>query len=149
MHQQHRPQHSRNGTPTPWCPIRALPARAQVFINITGVLTNNAESACACKRSSKDNCACVPDARVLPGGAGVALMPGVTAWSSGGTKPGRIYLVRYTATSLVAQLSCEGYARVCAIAQPKNLRGKPPPSCTPLGFDDPTKLRDATRCTAV
>ena len=130
----------------PQIPLPLAPP--QVFINITGVITNNAERVCRCRPTSTDSCKCVADARVLPGGAGVNLMPGVTPKPSGFRgAPGRVYLLRFTGFSVTTGLRCEGFAQACVIRQKKNLRGKPPPACVP--FSNTVTVRDATACANV
>ena len=85
---------------------------------------------------------------MLPGGAGVNLMPGVTPKPSGFRgAPGRVYLLRFTGFSVTTGLRCEGFAQACVIRQKKNLRGKPPPACVP--FSNTVTVRDATACANV
>jgi hypothetical protein len=117
----------------------------QAVPTITGIVTNNAERVCRCSVTSSDNCRCVADASILPGGTGATIMPGVSprpnGWRGAG---GRVYLLRYTANATATGLGCEGFAQVCVIRQRRNLRGAPPPACQP--FTSSVTVRDATRC---
>jgi hypothetical protein len=116
-----------------------------VVPTIDGVFSNNGENLCRCSVSNVDNCRCVPDATILPGGTGVNIMPGVNPRPGGFKgKPGRTYLLRFTGTAAVTGKTCVGFAQVCVIKQRRNLRGRAPPACAP--FTSSVTLRDATRC---
>ena len=110
---------------------------------ISGVLVNGGERQCF--REGKGD-KCVPDAAILPGGAGASLMPGISLRRGSDKRPGpgRVYLLRFNGTATGTGLSCTGFAAVCVIEQPRNLRGQPPPSCQP--FLDAWTVRVATRC---
>ena len=112
-------------------------------INVTAVTTNRAPANCACRKTLKDSCACVPHATVLSTGANTTLQMMPQALLPVLVPKGRVFRIRYTATVPLTGLSCQGVAEVCYIIygdRPK------PPTCVP--YNATGAEYDAMRCSA-
>jgi hypothetical protein len=123
------------------------PQGFDVVPTITGVLVNGGERLCSTKAIQGEKC--VPDATINANGTSATLMPGISIKRSSPKRPGpgRVYLLRFSATAAATGMSCTGYAAVCVVEQPRTLGGALPPSCAP--FPDASTVRIATRCSNV
>ncbi|KAI8475799.1 MAG: hypothetical protein J3K34DRAFT_478770 [Monoraphidium minutum] len=116
-----------------------------VLTRIVGAVANQGESACRCRASSRDNCTCVPDVMIMPGGQTAQIVPSLTprlrSWAAAG---GRVYRLLFRGVSAATGLSCEGTAEVCVNRRPRRRAGGAADACA--AFASYKTVRDATLC---